>query len=580
MRPNPFTIRTPESLDTAEIIALFESVFADIPSISQPGHTFIHGSRGSGKSMMFQYMLPKVQLEIVKTSKLGGNPLGNIPYYCFYLPIKAQDFNYLYSAPLKDSQRRIVFSHYLSMRLTEIILVSIKETLNGAIDHDFKESIDSFFKEFSSLVNDYGISNGTVRIDSFDEAIRIIQYEQRAINVYLTRLTLNNNEPYTRGISNFIDFIVPLLKKIHFLTPTQFYVLIDDADELNLDMQKIVNTWVSHRTTNIVSIKVSTQLRYLTYKTSSGSAIEFPHDYTSVDLTQIYTSKINHYLQRVERIIERRLRYYGFIPDVNAFFPSDVKQEKGIRAEADKILKEHSENGISSRPDDDVYRYAIPNYMTNLLKAKKSNMFSYSGFKTLVNVSSGTIRYFLEPASRMYESIESSSEHESQIEFIPPKIQNKITRDWSERRYTVGLPDLTTSFGEEDREVTQLKNLIRALGDLFAHKLLDESASERRVFSIFTDELPSDLEEIISLGISYGYLQKSSIRSKERTGRKNEVIFSRTLAPYFYLDPTGYSGRLSVTVAALQLACIDPVRFVRERLKIDNENNSNTPLFE
>ena len=63
---NPFRITTPEDLTAREAVNLFVDVFSDFTQITDPGHVFIKGPRGVGKSMMFRYLQPDCQC--LKTS--------------------------------------------------------------------------------------------------------------------------------------------------------------------------------------------------------------------------------------------------------------------------------------------------------------------------------------------------------------------------------------------------------------------------------------------------------------------------------------------------------------------------------
>lgn len=65
---NPFSVKTPETLTAKDIATLFIDVFSDFPKVLEFNHTFIHGARGTGKSMMLRYLEPKVQLEAGKVT--------------------------------------------------------------------------------------------------------------------------------------------------------------------------------------------------------------------------------------------------------------------------------------------------------------------------------------------------------------------------------------------------------------------------------------------------------------------------------------------------------------------------------
>ena len=584
---NPFAVQTPETLSPDMLAALFENVFADIPLINQTGHTFIHGPRGSGKSMMFRYLLPEVQKAAASLSGASNYEVKELPFIALHFPIRKQSFQSIDFGQDDQARRITLANHYLAVKVMEVVLGAISDlTSNFAVDNllSAMPNIAEFFKELSL---DYGVNANVVDLESTNvlgNMVRVVERERRSVETYIRTLPLNQApKVYTLGATTFVDYVVPMLDQLKRVLGKPFLLMIDDADELIVDLQRIINTWVSHRTTDVVSLKISTQLRYATYTTLSGSIIESPHDFSAVNLTQIYTSKVDRYYEKARNIMAKRFQYYG--PSINPeqFFPEDKKRKQGIKAEEDEIRRryETGERVVSSRVADDIYRYSIPNHMARLHEGRKSNVFSYSGFKTLVDLSSGTIRLLLEPAATMFAECERRGVFtDATVKPIPPTIQNQVLREWSEKYYREEIDQIEAKTADELETRTALKNLISGLGELFGRKLLDREASERRVFSIFVDELPDDLNKVISLGVSHGYFLLSSIRSKEKTGRKIEIIFNRRLAPFFYLDPSGYSGRLSVTIEDLKLATRNPKRFVQRRLKIEDIQAQGPGLFD
>src|ERR1035437_385843 len=79
---NPFTVQTPEEISAEDATALFVDMFTDFEKLHHVGHTFVHGPRGSGKSMMFRFMQPDCQCLDKKT------PLHKLRYFGAYVPIK------------------------------------------------------------------------------------------------------------------------------------------------------------------------------------------------------------------------------------------------------------------------------------------------------------------------------------------------------------------------------------------------------------------------------------------------------------------------------------------------------------
>jgi hypothetical protein len=123
-----------------------------------------------------------------------------------------------------------------------------------------------------------------------------------------------------------------------------------------------------------------------------------------------------------------------------------------------------------------------------------------------------------------------------------------------------------------------LFKLIDSLGQFFRKKLLNDK-TERRVFSVMiADDISPELKEILQLGVEWGYFLRSTIGSKEGKGRKPLYIMNRRLAPYFKLDPCGYSHHISVTSSQLVLACSDTNKFLREKFKAKDIEQLVLPL--
>ena len=57
---NPFAVKTPENLKPQELVDLFVP-YPEYENLQVSGHQFLHGHRGSGKSMMLKMMTPDAQ---------------------------------------------------------------------------------------------------------------------------------------------------------------------------------------------------------------------------------------------------------------------------------------------------------------------------------------------------------------------------------------------------------------------------------------------------------------------------------------------------------------------------------------
>jgi hypothetical protein len=406
---------------------------------------------------------------------------------------------------------------------------------------------------------------------SFDQvrqlATEVMEDVHAEVSQFIQRLSLGRNLTYEGALLGFLDFLKPFalaLRTLPFMPRAPVFLLIDDADNLSEEQTRILNAWISSRGVAELSLKVSTQLRYKTYRTISGQQIEMPHDFAEVEISNVYTSDRDRYGQRVHDIVLKRLQKANIVAKPDEFFPPDREQELEIEALANKIIENFSMEGRGNRARDDAYRYARPNFIRGLGGSRKaSSTYSYAGFNQLVHVSSGVIRYFLEPAALMWGE-QSATNDGKPVTFIAPHIQNKIVRSEANRFLTSEFERISQdeTRGPDHREKAwKLRNLIDSLGSLF-HAILVSDGAERRVFSVAFSNGPDDeVRAVFNLGAEYNYFHKSSIGKKEGGGRTDLYILSRRISPVFNLDPSSFAGYKFITNDTARMMILEPKRF-------------------
>jgi hypothetical protein len=319
---------------------------------------------------------------------------------------------------------------------------------------------------------------------------------------------------------------------------------------------------------------VSTQLKYKTFLTVAGQSISTPHDFSEINISTIYTSDRTKYVKRVKAIVEKRLNNVGLRITAKRFFPEDQKQAEAINQLKIRLREQwESGGGRGFRARDDVTRYARPEFIKSLGGTRKStSSYSYSGFEQLVHISSGIVRFFLEPASQMYSEQKSrNTSPNSPIYEIQPGIQDYYSRKLADQFLYLEMdrlkrdPEITA---EKLNTLDKLGNLILAMGGTFQAIMDDSEKAERRVFSIaFSDQPDNDILDVLHLGVAEGYLHESTIGNKEGTGRTRLFIMSRRLAPCFNLDPTSFAGYLFVTSERIEQAMHNPNKYLRDLTK-------------
>ena len=586
-RINPFEIKTPEQIPAQDIVELFVDVFTDFNQVIEKGHTFLNGPRGSGKSMMFRYIMPDCQI-IVK--KKEANTLD---FFSLYIPIKLTDINIPDLGRLESHAEYILNEHLLATYILSKSIESIIGIFDEKLNLHTPEIITFYEEEFLRLVAFSGYSLGEYKSEKgknyFRKMSDVVSDMTRECTRYCKSIALSKKiDGYYGSIIDFISFVYPFFLKLKqlsfFAKDNPFFILIDDAGHLNLPQTKILNTWVSYRTTKDICFKISTQLDYKTHLTINGKRIDSPHDYLEVNISARYSSKTSIYSDRIEQIVKQRINKYLETPfdeiDVRKFFPEDEKQEREIAIIASEIKKQYKDSDKAYTAGDAVKRYSVPEYIKKLQQQHRSGFtYSYAGFDQLVAISSGIIRHFLAPAQEMYS--EFVARNNGQIpSYIPDSIQDAVIKKYSTDFLTIEF-DKMRNDNRDSKEHTDradmLFNLIDSLGQLF-HKILVSEATERRVFSVALTDKPSDkLRGILDLGEQYGYLHKSTIGNKQGTGRNRLYILSRILAPYFKLDPTSFAGYQFMPSSTLEIALKDRTRFLREFHKKINKENSNTP---
>lgn len=569
---NPFQYLTPDQIGAREALNLFVDVFKDYYQVLNPGNAFINGPRGSGKSMMFRIMKPDCQ--IIKLEK----KINEIDFYSIHVPIKETSLDLTELNILDQSHGgNFLNEHYLVVYFSIVIFDSLaKEDYSTVtIDPtDIKKFADFFQTTLlkTGFQDEIDVSSATCINDLFTLIYsKCSEIQTDFIIKYLSKLICGNTKlPYLGPLCLYQNFLLPILKAIRefdFLPNAPLYLLVDDADELNLTQTKILNSWVSFRSTSYVCFKISTQLKYQTYFTTKNSKIDSPHDYFEISLNQVYTSEQRQrYNSNVKEIVEKRLKTISDINvDASNFFPTDVHQQEEVKKIFENLQRiKFEETKDKQKAYDYAYRNARPEYMVGL---KNQYSYSYAGFDQLVHLSSGIIRNFLDLAARMFTSTLIAQDKEQVIELIPIGIQNKEINQYSyallSNEFEKLLDDLSLDH-EKLNKHKKLRNLIDSLGKAF-RIILESNSSERRKFAFYFDnEISDELREILKLGVVYGYFHTATLASKSGLGRSKLYILNRMLAPYFKLDPMSFSGYLHLTSHLLNMAILNQKGFLKK----------------
>ena len=587
---NPFKVHQPEELTPEIIAANFVEVYTDFPRLKDPMNLFLHGARGTGKSMMLRSLEPSVQALLATPENAK-----TLPFYAVHVPIKKSFFSNPELGRLQGWTATSVAEHLLTVYCCLWAFRSLSKNQSD-VSGEVQQAIYNFYCE---LFLECGGQLDTTEEGGPRTFLALQNVCRREITrthqFYLRLGSASDGMQYDgalTGLTSFMGPLIQLLQEKRVLDDIPLCVMVDDADNLPPTFQRVLNSWISMRMGRQICIKVSTQLGYTTLRTVDDRIIESPHDFSEVNVGTVYTSDKDAFSKRMRAIVLRRLENAKIKATPEEYFPRDEKQAARIE-ELRALIDSGQTEGILSlkgkganRVRDNATRYAVPAFMRELAQGdmRQSHTFSYAGFRSMTDLSAGVVRWFLEPATEMFSQAKSRLDGGGIPNHVSVSVQDNVLRGWSTEFYEKlssdpgeALNDLSDmslhAFGHTLKHYQSLRNLLDGVGRLCRDRALDKSASEQRVFSfVLSDDPPENLQQVLNLGTRLGFLQKTDYAAKNVLGgRRPRYILSRRLGPHYNLDVSGYAAHLSVTSGVLEIALRDPKAFVRKRLNLDQE---------
>lgn len=616
---NPFAVISPEELTAEQANQLFVEMHSDYPEITRPGNTLIMGARGCGKSMLIRCSLPDFLMVREKIS------FSQLPYLAVCVSIKRTSLNLQELHKLDNVHiPYLINEHFLTLNVVMQSLLSLSKNKYEDEFYD-SESYQIFFeKTYMRYLRAAGCKD-TVEPDyTSPNKFFTSLYEHLFLMScdflpYITNLLFPEKPDfsYSLPLLSYARFIVPVFTKMlelpGFPQNKTLLIFIDDADNLSMIQTQILNSWLASRTQPTISLKVSTQIGlYKTYLTPTEVLVEAPHDYQEIDISFLYTTKLagGSFYKKAIKILIKRLYLNHYVDKgalesdqaaedaLKSFFPSYEKQESGIAEQANIIRQTYETAGRGYRENDDVRRYAIPNYIRQLGGTSKSRRtYRYAGLENIIHLSSGIIRYLLDATAKMFDTADNRIPEDekrlgTRVQTISTEIQDSVMRTKADfylfselqkgKELDSGIYEIATSTSPQSL-TDKLANLINAMGKTFHEILVSgdindpfSGRSERKVFSIALsnpEQVDAELQQVFQLGVRLGFLHRSYIGNKDGTGRTFLYVLNRCFAPIFTLDPTGFQGYLFMTNDDLHKAIYSGKELRRiDAEKSDDEN--------
>jgi len=469
-----------------------------------------------------------------------------------YVPCNTP-LNHKREQQLLDGFRASVISeHYFVISLA----FNIAKTLDVGVDLLDEEESARFISEVEYLL-DGNLPPGE-RL--FRRVMQLLERKnleaQRKVN---SREDLDVFFAETYSFSTLILPLLRLCRSIKRLKNSHFAFLIDDAQDLNSEQRECLFSWVAFRDHSLFSLKVAiTNLDRISLRTSSGGTILEGHDYTRIDMIQPFQNEGADFGRLAKQLIAKRLEKANIRCTPEDFFPVSESM-LGKLKESEAIVRAEAQEKYgtdSDRISDYVYKYKRAHFFRT--RPSTSNRAEYSGFDTLVFLSTGVIRNLLLPCYWMFDKAVSSqggAPNQWQKLCIPPAIQSEIVVSQSRRLWEIAEQELDKTLeGCSSEDAKRAFQLLDQLAILFRERLLKHQSEPRaNSFTISGRKGYSmePLRRVLETLISSQLLYVRTGAAKDNGRQERYYVPHRMLWPARGLDPHGQHARVSLLATDL-----------------------------
>lgn len=563
---NPFEYEAANNLHPKDIIEFYIEDFNFSRFIQSTKNVFLIGERGSGKTMALLYNSFGIQYEIARENggvdyrKIGIHIPCNTPLFMKKEYLLIQD----------EYKKAIICEHYLVLSILFAIVNTLRK-IEDVIEASNKINTDLF--DELDYVWDVQLNRSSTNFFSAVE-----QYINRECILTQKKINAFDSDAFYENALSFSSSVIPflqLIRQIDLLSESHFLLMIDDAHDMNEYQIRALNSWIAYRDHSLFSFKIATvKVDRPTCITSTGGTILEGHDFVTVDMEQAYQNTGTDFYKLSKRIVEKRLNRIGINCHAEDFFPLNPSLVKDLKEARDKArilgVEKYGDNKTSV--DDFVYKYYRAIYFRE--RKHKANRPPYSGFETIVDISTGVVRNLLDPCYWMYDNV--MNDNKGDIKFISPQIQTKIIIERSQRLWDTlrnGLDKIVNNCSADDAK--HILYLFENLMAFFGHRLkMDISEPRAIVFSISqVDSEPDRYNSIIKLlniARRAQYLYTRMGNSKEKSKQETYFVPNRLLFPLLGLDPHGQYSRTSIKVIDLYNAA-----FLNQSIPLDTSIQNN-----
>ncbi|WP_438482526.1 ORC-CDC6 family AAA ATPase [Oleiharenicola lentus] len=582
MPANPFEFEAANKFTVEEMVDYFIPDETYTRFVESRKNVFLLGDRGTGKTMALRFYSLPVQHFLAGK---GEKPVAQLlDFIGIYVPCRKPGLGKTEPELLSPFLGRLTGEHLLVTAMIFSLaesLASVPDLLTPEEDADVRQTIPDILP--------WELPDG---VPLFDGLARTAKKEwilaQRELNKRVIDSHYDNVVTFSTAFQPLVEMLtnaVARLKKSHFS------LMFDDAEELSDYQNETVNSWIAVRDTSRISFKVATSAvdqRPLT--TTTGGGLLERHDFLRVDLEQDFQNSEASYGRLARKIVNRRLSQAGINTSADVFFPANPTFVTELAAASEKARADAESRGLEGRQVRD-YVNKVDRALYFRGRPATANRPPYSGFDLLVHVSTGVIRYLLEPCYEMYDRAVSAQDDKSlTLEVIPPAVQTVCLQEMSKRRWEWIGDGFNASVKDCTRaDATNIHQLLDQLAVLFKYRLLNHQSEPRAIsFSVSAPDKIS-VEQREQLDRLFRSARRAQIlfarlSTGKDDGRQDKYYtFDRLLWIDRGLDPVGQNARVSIEARFLWAAAFENKPLPsspEEKLRIDRGEAGQLSMFE
>lgn len=549
---NPFQYEAANNLEPSMIADWYVDDFNYTRFLQSKRNIFLSGERGSGKTMALLYNSWPVQRVVSERQNARPN-LGRIGIYvpCNVPLIRRAEFELL-----DEFRGAVISEHFLSLSVAFELVDTLSKLVHAetfAEEETIRDELELLFGPFPERARQLPVFRALRAMLN-----RELLETQRAMNQI-------DMEAFHERTFSFASAVLPIMqlcsREVTALRDTHFLLMIDDAHVLNPGQIRSLNSWIAFRDHSLFSFKVATaKVDAQSKVASSGGAILEGHDYTTIDLEAPYLNPTSNFYKYAHALVKKRLQRTNIDVEPEDFFPENPTMGAELqRCREETRLEGERKYKSQKQISDFVYKYARARYFRGL--SSKANLPPYSGFETLVYISTGVVRNLLEPCYWMFDQAISRADVGMDeggvrpLQFIEPSIQTEVILRLSERRWNWLETELSRDIDECSLEDgADASRLLGALAEHFRWRLHNHKSEPRAVSFTVSNRAAPEMEHLARL---LRILRKAQLIYYRRgpakdDGRREEYyVPNRILWPIRGLDPVGQHARVSLRAEAL-----------------------------